>query len=311
MDSVIQFGTDLGKPSVLTMGSFDGVHLGHSAILDLVKKEAASKGLMSVVASFDPHPREVLFGDCPDLLSPGKERTELLSTHAIDTFVLLPFTKQLAQKKAEDFVREVLVGQFNAKTVVVGYDHRFGHQREGDTHLLRALGAELDFSVIECGKVDFKGQPVSSSAIRDHLLEGRVQQASVLLGRHYSISGIVEHGDGRGKGIGIPTANIGSFLPNKLRPANGVYAVHVVMEGQEARYGGMMNIGTRPTFDGGNHIHLEVHLFDFDQDLYEREVRVEFVERIRDERKFESVNALIQQLNADKGRCIELLRKVT
>lgn len=310
MDNTIQFGKPLGPPSVLTIGSFDGVHLGHQAILNLVLEEAKKFGYQSIVASFDPHPREVLFGDCPELLAPGLERTELLAAYPIDSFTLIRFDKALAQKSAYSFVRDVIVGHFNAKTVVIGYDHRFGHDRRGDVHLLHILGAELGFSVVECGKVEVDGSTASSSSIRDALLAGNVGLASSLLGRFYSLSGTVVHGDGRGKRIGIATANIGLMTENKLKPANGVYAVKAEVSGYSKRFSGMMNIGTRPTFDGGSEIRLEVHLFEFDQDAYDREVRVEFVERIRDERKFESLDALIQQLNVDRDRCTELLRKI-
>jgi len=290
------------------MGSFDGVHQGHIKILNEVTDAAQRLGLTSVVASFDPHPREVITGISPNLLSPGEERTRLLQALPINSHVLFAFDDEIASMEAEDFVREVLVEMFSVQVLVVGYDHRFGKNRSGNVDVLRSMGLKYGFSVVECPEVEVEGETVSSSAIRAALSRGDVANARQLIGREYSIDGSVIHGAGRGRTIGIPTANIGLIPAHKLIPKDGVYAVRLQVLDNGSRWDGMMNIGLRPTFEDTNAKILEVNLFDFDQDLYDREVRVEFIERIRDERKFDSAQHLIEQLNEDRERCITLLR---
>lgn len=304
------FGQITSKRTVVTVGCFDGVHLGHLSILDRVKDLAQRNGLVSLVASFDPHPRAFLHGQGPLMLSPNEERTSLLQSLGIGAHALIAFDGELASMSATEYVEEILIGQLHAKGIVVGYDHRFGRNREGDLELLKTLAAKHDLIVEECPERAVSGAKVSSSTIRDEIAAGRVDMAAKLLGRFYSFEGTVVRGDGRGKSIGIPTANIRPKYGVKLLPQNGVYAVISEVEGISGRHKGMMNVGTRPTFNNDANVTLEVNLFDFDQHIYDREVRVEFVERIRSEEKFTSVGHLIEQLNKDRERCNRLLSEI-
>ncbi len=305
-----QFGSFSGEPSVVTVGSFDGVHSGHMSILESVRTIAKENELTSIVASFNPHPREVLSGQCPALLSPGAERSTLLKGLGIDAHALIVFDQELASMSAADYVEKVLVDGLNVRTMVTGYDHRFGRNREGNADLLRKLGVEFGFSVVECPKIGSNDSKVSSSSIRNLLLDGQVRKAAELLGRFYFVSGLVVHGDGRGKKNGFPTANLAHISNFKLVPKIGVYAVFVHVEELNQKFMGMMNIGTRPTFNQTTDVTLEVHILGFDRDVYEREIRVEFVERIRDEGKFASEDNLKEQLNHDRERCNQLLRSI-
>ncbi len=305
-----QFGSFSGEPSVVTVGSFDGVHSGHMSILESVSSIAKENELTSIVASFNPHPREVLSGQCPGLLSPGAERSSLLKGLGIDAHALIVFDQDLASMSAADYVEKVLVDGLNVRIMVIGYDHRFGRNREGNADLLRKLGVKFGFSVVECPEIGSDDSKVSSSSIRNLLMDGQVRHAAELLGRFYFVNGMVVHGDGRGKKIGIPTANLAHILNHKLVPKIGVYAVFVHVAGLNQKFMGMMNIGTRPTFNQTTDVTLEVHILDFDLDVYEREIRVEFVERIRDEQKFASVDHLKEQLNIDRERCNGLLRAI-
>lgn len=304
------FGQIAGKRSVVTVGCFDGVHLGHLSILDRVKDLALRNGLISLVASFDPHPRAFLHGQGPLMLTPNEERTSLLKSLGLGAHALIAFDGELASMSATDYVEEILVGQLHAKGIVVGFDHRFGRNREGNLELLKALAVKHELLIDECPERTFDGLKISSSVIRDEISAGRVAAAEKLLGRFYSFEGQVVRGDGRGKSIGIPTANIRPKYGVKLLPQKGVYAVISEVEGISGRHKGMMNIGTRPTFNNDVFVTLEVNLCDFDQDIYDREVRVEFVERIRNEEKFTSVGLLIEQLNRDRERCNRLLSEI-
>ncbi len=297
------FGVAPKMGSVLSIGSFDGLHLGHQSILNQVISLSDRLKLPSIVASFDPHPREVLSQDYPHLLSPGSEKTALLESFSIDAFGLIPFTKMMSFVEPEEFVEHVLVKHMLTKAVVVGYDHRFGRNRRGDFDMLCRLGKQFDFEVHECEAVSDADLPISSSRIRTLLQQGTVDEAAHQLGRRYSIGGEIIRGAGRGRTLGVPTANLIPDHERKLVPLSGVYAVKVDVPHLKGRFDGMMNIGTRPTFDGKSGIHLEVHLFDFDDDLYDRELRVEFHERVRDEQRFSFKEALIAQLKLDSERC--------
>ncbi|MDA1027940.1 MAG: bifunctional riboflavin kinase/FAD synthetase [Bacteroidetes bacterium] len=304
------FGEITGKRTVVTVGCFDGVHLGHLSILDRVKSLAQQNGLISLVASFDPHPRAFLYGQGPLMLSPNEERTSLLQSLGIGAHALIAFDGELASMSATDYVEQILIGKLHAKGIVIGYDHRFGRNREGDLDLLKALAAKHELIIEECPARAVDGAKISSSTIRDEIGAGKVAAAAKGLGRFYSFEGSVVRGDGRGKSIGIPTANIRPKYDVKLLPKNGVYAVISEVEGISGRLKGMVNIGTRPTFNNDTTVTLEVNIFDFDQDIYDREVRVEFVERIRNEEKFASVGHLIEQLNKDRERCNRLLSEM-
>ncbi len=297
--------------SVVTVGTFDGVHRGHQAILRYVLERARARGGNSVVVTFDPHPREVVHDEPVPLLTTIDERADVFASLGLDRFIVIPFTKAFAQLRGEAFVTEVLVRRIGLQEIVIGYDHAFGRGREGDSRLLERLGREHGFGVDVIPAQVVEEHVVSSTEIRTLLVEaGDVREAARLLGRPYALRGRVVRGDARGKTIGFPTANIEVAHPRKVVPRGGVYAVRVTVEGEDERRAGMMNIGVRPTFGGGA-LRLEVHLLDFDADLYDRHLRVEFVERIRDERRFDGVAALVEQLSQDRTRCIEALGGVS
>jgi riboflavin kinase/FMN adenylyltransferase len=288
--------------SVLTVGTFDGVHRGHQTIIEHLRKRAREQDGPSTLVSFDPHPRSVVHGKEISLLTTVQERADILEGLGIDRFVVVPFSTEFAQLEPTDYVTEVLVGRIGLQEITVGYDHRFGKKRAGDVDLLRQLGPEYGFEVdvIPAMKVDH--DIVSSRRIRDILREeGDVERAAELLGRPYQLSGVVARGEGRGRQIGYPTANLALEDNRKLVPRRGVYATKVELpDGGVA--GGMMNIGRRPTFDGMN-VTVEVHLFDFEGDLYGDVLSVQFLRRLRDEQKFDSADALAVQLSEDEQHC--------
>jgi riboflavin kinase / FMN adenylyltransferase len=282
--------------TALTVGSFDGVHRGHQAVLAELSRRARGAGLGSVVLSFEPHPLEVVNPSAaPRLLTLTDEKRELLSAMA-DRVEFLPFTPALAALDAEQFTRDVLVGQYRVRQLVMGYDHGFGRGRAGDVDLLRRLGAREQFEVTAVDAVRDGGEAISSTLIRSAVAHGDLGTAERWLGRPYSTRGVVERGDGRGRTIGIPTLNLTAPDPRKLLPPDGVYAVRV--EWRRVRYGGMMNQGARPTFGIAERA-LEIHLFDFDEELYGEAVTVEWVRRLRDVKTFPSREALVAQLARD------------
>lgn len=310
--------------SVVTVGTFDGVHIGHRAILRYLVNRAAERDGTSVVVSFDPHPREVVHGEEVPLLTTVPERAEIMEGLGIDRFIVIPFTDAFSRLQADAFVRDVLVRHIGLQEIVIGYDHAFGRDRRGDADLLTELGREHGFEVDVIPAQVVEEHVVSSTEVREALTtEGDVKLAAQLLGQPYAVTGRVVKGDGRGRKIGFPTANLEIDHPRKVIPADGVYAVRVYrlpMDKTDAdlafgttstgerleAYEGMMNIGRRPTFTGLDFA-VEVHLLDFEGTLYGEDLRVEFVDRMRDERKFDSIEALIEQLSRDRSRCMQLL----
>jgi riboflavin kinase/FMN adenylyltransferase len=281
------------------------VHRGHQAVLAELARQARAAGLRSVVLTFEPHPLEVVNPPAaPRLLTLTGEKRELLAA-AVDRVESLPFTAALAALGAEQFTRDVLVGQFGVRQLVVGYDHGFGRGRSGDVELLRRLGASCGFEVTAVEAVRDAGQPISSTLIRAAVAHGDLAPAERWLGRPYSTRGVVERGSGRGHTIGMPTINLEALDPRKLLPPDGVYAVRV--EWRRVRYGGMMNQGARPTFGIAERA-LEIHLFDFDEDLYGEAVTVEWVRRLRDVQTFPSRDALVEQLARDARAAQESLK---
>lgn len=288
--------------SVVTVGTFDGVHRGHQAILDYLLRRTDEQGGLSTLISFDPHPRSVVHGEEVPLLTTVEERARLLDAIGIDRFVVVPFSDAFAQLPPEKYVVEVLVERIGLQEITVGYDHRFGRKREGDVDLLRDLGQSHGFAVDVIPAQEVDHQVVSSSAIRSCLLEkGNAEQARELLGRPYQLEGVVARGEGRGRQIGFPTANISLPDPRKLVPKRGVYATRVTLPDGTER-GGMLNIGRRPTFDEME-VTVEVHIFDFEGDLYGDRLSIQFLQRLRDEQKFESADALAMQLSEDEKHC--------
>jgi len=294
--------------SVVTVGTFDGVHVGHRAVVRYLIERAEVQGGPATVLSFDPHPRAVLTGEEVSLLTTPTERADLLEDLGLDRFVLMPFTEAFSQIEAPDYVRDVLVGQVGMQEIVIGYDHGFGKGRTGDADLLKKMAPEHGFSVdvISAQEVDEYGV-VSSSTVRRVLREeGDAQQAEAMLGRPYAVSGSVERGAGRGRQIGFPTANVRPGDARKLIPKVGVYAARVALDEETERRPAMVNVGRRPTFDEED-VRVEAHLLNFEGDLYGQQLRVEFAQRLRDERRFDGPDALAEQLSRDKARCGHIL----
>jgi riboflavin kinase/FMN adenylyltransferase len=295
----------LPNGSTVTVGSFDGVHLGHQAVLQEIDRRARAAGRASVLVTFDPHPLEVVNPDAaPPLLTTGPERLEILAQSPLDYVLILRFDRQLAGLPPESFVRDILLERCAVRELVIGHDHGFGRGRSGDVETLRRLGAREGFEVDVVDPVDFGGQHVSSSRIRRAVAGGDLLTARAMLGRPYGVVGRVGEGERRGRLLGIPTINLTELSPRKLLPPDGVYAVAVEWRG--GRVGGMMNQGARPTFQDGRRI-LEAHLFDFEGDLYGEWVRVEWVERLRDIERFSSVEQLQQQLERDRTSAVAAL----
>ena len=287
-----------GAGTVVTVGSFDGVHRGHQAVLGEIAKRARETRRESAVVTFDPHPLEVVNPDAaPKLLSTPDEKRELLAASPVDRVVVLPFTPELSQLSAPEFVSQVLKARYGMVDLVLGYDHGFGRGRAGDVETVRRLGQQEGFTVDVVDAVREDGQPISSTVIRTAVAHGELDRAARWLGRRYALTGVVERGAGRGRTIGIPTLNLPAPA-KKLLPPDGVYAVRVAV-GSET-FGGMMNQGARPTF-GVTARGLEIHLFDFARDIYGEAVRVEWVRRLRDVRTFPSRDALVAQLEHDRA----------
>ncbi|HJR15489.1 MAG TPA: bifunctional riboflavin kinase/FAD synthetase [Gemmatimonadales bacterium] len=295
----------LPNGSTVTVGSFDGVHRGHQAVLQEIDRRARAAGRASVLVTFDPHPLEVVNPDAaPALLTTGPERLEILALSPLDYLLLIRFDRHLASLTPEEFVQQVLVDRCAVRELVIGHDHGFGRGRSGDVETLRRLGGAHGFEVDVVPPVDFGGQHVSSSRIRRAVAGGDLTSAAAMLGRRYGVVGLVGEGERRGRLLGVPTINLGGLSSRKLLPPDGVYAVRVEWRGGSA--GGMMNQGPRPTFQDGRRV-LEAHIFDFDGNLYGEWVRIEWIERLRDIERFGSIDRLQQQLERDRIRAMAVL----
>ena len=291
------------KDTVLTLGNFDGLHLGHRKILQALSSRARELGLKSVVYTFDPHPLKVIAPEkSPPLIMTLEEKARLLEGFEIDYMVVADFTKKLAQKDPRDFVKEVLVKRLRAKEVIVGHDYAFGKGKRGTITHLRRLSEEFGFDVTVIDAYKLKGLVVSSSLVRDEIRRGRPGSAARLLGRDFTVTGRVVRGADIGHSLGFPTANIKATT--ELRPKEGVYAVRAEIEGSS--YSGVANIGCAPTF-GGKDSTIEIHLFDFDELLYDKEMTVAFVRRLRNEKSFTDKESLIGQIKRDVARAKKLL----
>jgi riboflavin kinase/FMN adenylyltransferase len=294
-------GTALPRRSrgtVVTVGSFDGVHLGHQAVLEEIARRAEAAGRESVLVTFEPHPLEVVNPQAaPPLLTTGPERREVLAQTPLDLAYFLRFDRQVAGMSPEEFVRLVLLERCGMRELVIGHDHGFGRGRSGDVETLRQLGAVYGFDVDVVAPVDFGDQHVSSSRVRRAVAGGDLASAARMLGRPYTVSGVVGHGAGRGRQLGVPTVNLTDVPAQKLLPPDGVYAVEV--EWRDGRAGGMMHQGPRPTFADGRRA-LEANLFDFEGDLYGEWVRITWVKRLRDVERFASVDQLKEQMERDR-----------
>ena len=293
--------------AVLTVGTFDGVHRGHALVLERTAERARQSGLKSVVLTFDPHPLDVVNPSAaPPLLTLWDEKLEALAQTPVDYIAVIPFTPELAAYTAEEFVERVLVDTLGMRELLIGHDHGFGRGRAGDVESLRMIGRRRGFPVEVVSPVlGSDGAPISSTAIRRAIAHGDLARASDGLGRRYSFTGRVVSGEGRGRLLGFPTLNLELGSRRKLLPPHGVYAVHV--EGRDAAFGGMMNLGPRPTF-GDSTISQEVHLFDAIGDWYGKSLRVEFLARLRDVRKFSGPEDLVAQLQRDAEEARALVR---
>ncbi|NBW70260.1 MAG: bifunctional riboflavin kinase/FAD synthetase [Bacteroidetes bacterium] len=297
--------------SVVTVGTFDGIHKGHQALMHRLVQTAKREDARSIVVSFDPHPRSIIHAgaDGIRLLTTLKERNSVLSQLGVDLLCVIPFTRDFSLQSAEEFVVNSLVKTIGLSHFVIGYDHHFGKNRDGNAILLQQIGKEHGFDVEIVSKKEMGDTTISSTTIRNALEQnGDVVFAAQLLGRSYSFEGIVIHGDERGRTIGFPTANIRPDNPDKLIPKEGIYAVRVSVMGDA--FLGMMNIGHRPTFDGKQQS-IEVNIFDFEKSIYGQNIRIEPVQRIRDEKKFTNIDALKSQLHQDREECLRILGRAS
>jgi riboflavin kinase/FMN adenylyltransferase len=293
--------------SVVTVGTFDGVHRAHREIVREVVHRAKMGEGRSVVVTFEPHPKEVVPSAKGPvaLLTTIDERMEHLTALGVDVLLVIEFTLEFSRLSSRAFYEQYLVRGIGVREVVVGYDHTFGHNREGRAEELIAMGKEFNFSVFALHPFSVAGEVVSSTRIRKALAEGGIEHANTLLGWEYSLRGIVIRGDGRGRTLGYPTANIQPQSDKKLIPATGVYLVAVAMDGRNTF--GMMNIGIRPTVTDARRMTMEVHLFDFSEDVYGKPLTIKFLKRLRDEKKFPSLAALAEQLGKDKTEAQRIL----
>lgn len=295
------------KNTVLTVGTFDGVHLAHRKIIEQVVSHSRKRNGRSLVVTFDPHPREIIGVQNSEikLLTTIQERQDICEQLGIDWFIVVKFDHQFSQLSFRDFYVNYLVRIVGVSLVIEGYDHHWGKDRKGNIDILLQLGSEFGFDVIKVEPFMYNGILVNSSIIREELIRGSVERATSLLGRLYSLSGNVIAGDRRGRLLGYPTANLQLHSTQKLIPKDGIYLVKVLLKNNS--YYGIANIGVRPTFHIQGRHTVEVHILDFDQDIYDSEINIHFLRRLRDELKYDSADQLIQQMNRDKELSQKLL----
>ena len=294
------------SPTVATIGFFDGVHLGHRFLIQQVKVAATQTGWQSSIITFPVHPRQVIQSEFqPQLLSSPEEKIELLASTGVNNCILLPFTQELSKLTAYEFM-QLLYEKYKVRMLVIGYDHRFGHNRAETFEDYCRYGRELGIHIMQATAYTQEQDKVSSSAIRRALQTGDIRTASKFLGYHYYLEGMVVDGYKVGRKIGFPTANLRVDFPNKLIPSIGVYAVYVYVNGEKHK--GMLNIGYRPTINNGTDLSIEVHILDFQGDIYHQKMRIEFIDFLRPEEKFNSVDELILQMQKDKEDTIRVLK---
>ncbi|MGD0036602.1 MAG: bifunctional riboflavin kinase/FAD synthetase [Bacteroidota bacterium] len=288
------------KNSIITIGTFDGVHLAHQKIIREVVALASKRNGRSVVVTFEPHPREVLTNANTkvQLLTTLRERQELCEKLDVDWFVVIEFDKAFSNQSFRDFYVTYIIGSIGMNVVVEGYDHHWGRNREGTIESLMQLGKEFEFDVVNVDQITHNGNPINSSIIRDELNQGMVGNAAELLGRPYALRGKVVAGDGRGRRLGYPTANIKLDSQKKLVPNDGIYFVKVNIDTEN--YFGMTSIGVRPTFQPMGKRTIEVNILDFNEDIYGSDIQINFLRRMRNEFRFDSAEQLIQQMHKDK-----------
>lgn len=295
--------------SVVTVGTFDGVHAGHRVLIDTVRREAEKRDARSIIVTFDPHPREIITpGDAGiKLLTTLHERREILEELGIDVLLVIPFDRDFSLLTAEEFIQDIIYKKLGVGEFVIGYDHHFGRNREGTIETVEEMGADLGFEARVVSKQEIGEETVSSTAIRKTISEeGDMLKAEKMLQRPYRLNGLVVHGDKRGRELGYPTANIKPEDQRKIIPKNGIYAAKVRVE--DKWYGAMMSIGTRPMFEGEDRV-VEVHLFNFDNLIYGQPLQIRFLKRLRDEKNFDDVDELVAQMDKDKDQSLEVLKE--
>lgn len=295
------------SPTIVTIGTFDGVHLGHQKILSRLKELKEKTGLKTVVLTFEPHPRKVLFPEQKDLklLTLIDEKLGLLKKYGVDVTVVYPFSKSFSEMESDYYIREILLRSLHVKYLVIGYDHKFGKDRSGDINTLKKLAPFHHFEVEEISAKDVDHIAISSSKIRKALEEGNLELASEFLGHPFSLEGTVVKGKQLDRELGYPTANIQPEGEEKIIPKTGVYFVEVFVN--QTQHYGMMSVGINPTTDADNRIKLEVNIFDFEADIYDKTIKLNFLKRLRDEKKFANLTDLKTALEKDKENCMHLI----
>jgi riboflavin kinase / FMN adenylyltransferase len=296
------------RNSVVTVGTFDGVHLGHRAIIQKLTTRAQARKGRSVVITFEPHPREVVGRGPVKLLSTLHERLANLEQLHVDDAIVLEFTYEFSRQTSHDFYEQYVVKGIGVEEIIVGYDHMFGRDREAGVEELRQMGKEFGFMVLTVDAVTIDGETVNSSKIREFLLRGDVEHAERFLGHSYSLEGWVVQGDRRGTQLGFPTANIQPQVQNKLVPAEGVYCVRIDLD--DRKLYGMANIGVRPTFNTNHNRSIEVYIFEFNEVIYGKMLPVHFLKRLRSEKKFSSQDELTMQLHRDRNECQSIITAI-
>ena len=294
------------KNSVVTIGTFDGVHLGHQKLIERIKLLSEKISGESILVTFHPHPRIVINPEEKSLrlLNTTDEKVALLERFGVDNVVIVPFSRAFSEQSAEEYISSFLVKDFNPKYIVIGYDHKFGKNRSGDFKLLEKMKEQFGYEMLEISKETLDDIEISSTKIRAALSQGDIRLANELLGHHYSLSGTVVRGFQNGRKLGFPTANIQVSDEYKLIPKTGIYAVYVLFGGK--RYNGMLSIGFNPTFEGKEQT-IEVNILDFDKDIYGESLTLEFVDFIRSEKKFDSLKALVDEIKNDERITRKLL----
>ena len=299
---------EYNKNSVVTVGTFDGIHLGHKKIIADLIRIKSEKNLRSVIVTFEPHPQIILRNknSTIKLLSTNEEKLREFEKLGIDLVYILNFTKEFSEIHAEDFYRDYLIGRVGLTDIVFGYDHNFGKNREGNYDTLKDFSAKYGIGVHKVDEFKINGYKVNSTTVREFLINGDVEKAVYILGHYYYLTGKVVYGDKRGSTIGFPTANVRTLSEYKLVPKNGVYFVFAEVKGK--KYFGMMNIGVRPTVSEGQKLTLEVNFLDFEGDLYGQSLKIKFLDFIRREKKFNSVEELKKQIEKDKEFSKDLIK---
>ncbi len=295
------------KESILTIGTFDGVHIGHNKILTKLVEESKKNNLSSLIMTFFPHPRMVLQKSQEiKMIDTIDEKIHLFEKTGVDNLIIQPFDENFSKIRAKEFVEEILVKKLKIKHIIIGYDHRFGKDREASVEDLKKFGLNYMFTVEEIAAQEIHSIAISSTKIRNAILKGEIKKCNEYLGRNFMLTGEVVHGDGLGKKINFPTANIEIIDTYKIIPKNGVYLVKTIINSEI--YFGMMNIGVRPTI-GGKNKSLEIHFFNFKDNIYNKTISVEIICKIRDEEKFSSIDELKIQLKKDEQFCLKLINK--